>query len=66
MEQVYRSVVVLFKRRWTSSAVSAEELDASINTEASGAWALVSVNLKTFFGYPQSALCIQKRQTITF
>jgi len=57
----YKTVNITFKNRWTKSALNNEELDKAINDEASDGWELISVNILTLLGYPQSALCAYKK-----
>lgn len=58
----YKSVSLKFKKRWTNSDVNTEELDDEINRLAIDGLELVSVNVSTLFGYPQSALCVFKKR----
>jgi len=62
MNKEYKTINLKFKNRWTNSELNTEELDVAINTEASAGWDIVSVSLSTLFGYPQSALCVYKKE----
>lgn len=62
MNKEYKTVNLKFKSRWTNSELNTEALDAAINAEASAGWDVVSVNVSTLFGYPQSALCVYKKE----
>jgi hypothetical protein len=62
MSWEYKSVQLKFKSRWTKSELNTAELDAAINAEAATGWDIVSVSISTLFGYPQTALCVYKKQ----
>tara|TARA_R110001606_G_scaffold276151_1_gene424340 strand:+ start:60 stop:320 length:261 start_codon:yes stop_codon:yes gene_type:complete len=62
MSREYKTINLKFKNRWTNSELNTEELDVAINAEASAGWDLVSVSISTLFGYPQSALCVYKKE----
>ncbi|XOV77597.1 MAG: DUF4177 domain-containing protein [Aestuariibacter sp.] len=63
MSVEYKTVALKFKNRWTRSDLNTEELDNAINSQVSAGWQFVSVSLTTFFGYPQSALCVYKKES---
>ena len=58
----YKTINLKFKNRWTNSELNTDELDLAINAEASAGWEFVNVSISTLFGYPQSALCVYKKQ----
>lgn len=62
MSKEYKTINLKFKNRWANSEVNTEELNVAINAEASAGWHVVSVSLTSFFGYPQSALCVYKKE----
>jgi hypothetical protein len=62
MSMEYKTVNIKFKNRWTNSELNTDELDKAINDEGSTGWELVSVNISTLLGYPQSALCVYKKE----
>jgi hypothetical protein len=62
MSREYKTINLKFKNRWTNTELNTEELDVAINAEASAGWDLVSVSISTLFGYPQSALCVYKKE----
>ena len=62
MSWEYKTVNVKFKNRWTNSELDTDELDKAINSEVSTGWQFVSVNISTLIGYPQSALCVYKKE----
>jgi hypothetical protein len=62
MSNKYKTINLKFNNRWTNSELNTEELDVAINAEASAGWDVVSVSLSTLFGYPQSALCVYKKE----
>jgi len=63
MNWEYKTVNVKFKNRWTRSELDTDELDKEINNQASVGWQLVNVSISTLLGYPQSALCVYKKET---
>jgi len=58
----YKTVNLKFKNRWISSELNTDELDQAINAGVCDGWEFVSVNISTLFGYPQSALCVYKKE----
>jgi hypothetical protein len=62
MSREYKTINLKFKNRWTNTELNTEELDVAINAEACAGWDLVSVSISTLFGYPQSALCVYKKE----
>ena len=62
MSMEYKTINLKFKNRWTNSELNTDELDLAINAEASAGWEFVNVSISTLFGYPQSALCVYKKQ----
>ncbi|MBA6264546.1 MAG: DUF4177 domain-containing protein [Colwellia sp.] len=62
MSKKYKTINLKFNNRWTNSELNTEELNVAINAEASAGWDVVSVSLSTLFGYPQSALCVYKKE----
>ena len=62
MSMEYKTISLKFKNRWTNSELNTDELDLAINAEASAGWEFVNVSISTLFGYPQSALCVYKKQ----
>jgi hypothetical protein len=62
MNWEYKKVNLKLKKRWTNSELDTDDLDAVINDQASLGWHIVSVSISSFFGYPQSALCVYKKQ----
>lgn len=58
----YKSVNFKFKNRWTNSDVNTKELDEEINIQSSDGWEFVNVSITTLLGYPQSALCVYKKE----
>lgn len=57
----YKTINIKFKNRWTKSEIDTDELDREINGVVSTGWELVSVSIATLLGYPQSALCVYKK-----
>jgi len=62
MNREYKTINLTFKNRWTKSELNTDELDDAINAEAKIGWDVVSVSISTLFGYPQSALCVYKKE----
>jgi len=62
MSREYKTINLAFKNRWTKSELNTDDLDDAINAEAKAGWDIVSINISTLFGYPQSALCIYKKE----
>jgi len=58
----YKTVNTKFKKRWTNSELDTDELDQAINAGLANGWEFVSVNISTLLGYPQSALCVYKKE----
>lgn len=58
----YKSEITKFNNRWTNTYVDTEQLDTEINLQAKQGWELVDVSITSLFGYPQSALCVYKRE----
>jgi hypothetical protein len=62
MESLYKTINVRFAGRWTKRDVNTRELDDAINIQSDDGWHFVSISLCTFLGYPQSALCVFKKE----
>jgi hypothetical protein len=62
MSMEYKTINLKFKNRWTNSELNTDELDLAINAEASAGWEFVNVSISSLLGYPQSALCVYKKQ----
>ncbi|MBU2863809.1 DUF4177 domain-containing protein [Reinekea forsetii] len=61
MNNKYKTINYKFKRRWFSSEVNTEELNNEINAQATNGWQFVSMSVVTLYGYPQSAVCVYKK-----
>jgi hypothetical protein len=59
----YKTINFKFKKRWTNSELNTDELDKEINTQVTPEWQFVSVSISTLLGYPQSALCVYKKES---
>ncbi|AGH44203.1 DUF4177 domain-containing protein [Paraglaciecola psychrophila] len=62
MNWEYKTVNLKFRKLWTNSELNTDELDAVINAQATLGWHIVSESISSLFGYPQSALCVYKKQ----
>ncbi len=62
MSWEYKTVNMKFKNRWTNSELNTDDLDQAINSEESAGWQFVSISISTLVGFPQSALCVYKKE----
>jgi hypothetical protein len=62
MNWEYKTLNLKCKKRWTNSELNTDELDAVINAQATLGWHIVSVSISSLFGYPQSALCVYRKE----